>query len=215
MVMQISLHQIKPVFLEPEKIERSQVWNKDLSWKKGTHLHIVAPSGSGKTSLIHFLYQIRQDYSGTLSFDDRDVKSLDANEMAGYRASKISIVFQDLRLFPDHTVWQNIEVKRLLKPYHQENAIMEMADKLGISNKLDRLARECSYGEQQRIAIIRALQQPFDFILLDEPFSHLDTANSKKALELITTEAQKREASIILADLEKVDGFETNQLYHL
>jgi putative ABC transport system ATP-binding protein len=90
-----------------------------------------------------------------------------------------------------------------------------MADKLGISNKLDRLARECSYGEQQRIAIIRALQQPFDFILLDEPFSHLDTANRNKALELITTEAQKREASIILADLEKVDGFETNQLYHL
>jgi putative ABC transport system ATP-binding protein len=213
--MQISLQQIKPVFLEAEKIERSEIWNKNLLWKKAAHLHIVAPSGSGKTSLIHFLYQIRQGYSGTLSFDNRDVKSLDANEMAGYRASKISIVFQDLRLFPDHTVWQNIEVKRLLKPYHQENAIMEMADKLGISNKLDRLARECSYGEQQRIAIIRALQQPFDFILLDEPFSHLDTANRNKALELITTEAQKREASIILADLEKVDGFETNQLYHL
>jgi ABC-type lipoprotein export system ATPase subunit len=213
--MQISLQQIKPVFLEAEKIERSEIWNKNLLWKKAAHLHIVAPSGSGKTSLIHFLYQIRQGYSGTLSFDNRDVKSLDANEMAAYRAAKISIVFQDLRLFPDHTVWQNITIKRQLNPYQEKDTIAEMADKLGISNKLDRLARECSYGEQQRIAIIRALQQPFDFILLDEPFSHLDTANRNKALELITTEAQKREASIILADLEKVDGFETNQLYHL
>ena len=63
-------------------------------------------------------------------------------------------------------------------------------------------AGTCSYGEQQRIAIIRALQQPFNFIILDEPFSHLDEENSKKALALIEQEADKRGAGIILADLQ-------------
>lgn len=79
-----------------------------------------------------------------------------------------------------------------------------MAERLGIKNKLTQQAETCSYGEQQRIAIIRALQQPFDLIVLDEPFSHLDENNSKIALNLIEEEAAQRNASIILADLHEL-----------
>ena len=78
-----------------------------------------------------------------------------------------------------------------------------------------KLVRTCSYGEQQRVAIIRALQQPFDFLLMDEPFSNLDDANRKKAMELIEEEVSKRNASIILADLKRLDFFAADRIVYL
>lgn len=90
-----------------------------------------------------------------------------------------------------------------------------MAKRLGIENKLQQLCSTCSYGEQQRIAIIRALQQPFQFLLLDEPFSNLDEVNRQKAMELIQEEATARKASILLADLKKIDYFNANSILHL
>jgi len=82
-----------------------------------------------------------------------------------------------------------------------------MATRLGIGNKLDKKCGTCSYGEQQRIAIIRSLQQPFDFLLLDEPFSHLDEQNRSIAMQLIEEEATERKAAIILADLKPIEYF--------
>jgi putative ABC transport system ATP-binding protein len=90
-----------------------------------------------------------------------------------------------------------------------------MAAALGISGKLDQACGKCSYGEQQRVAIIRALMQPFDFLLLDEPFSHLDDNNAKKAMQLILQESQARHAAIVFADLERVDHFPFTRLFHL
>ena len=90
-----------------------------------------------------------------------------------------------------------------------------MASRLGISNKLNNQVKTCSYGEQQRIAIIRALQQPFEFLLMDEPFSHLDENNRKIATALIEEEAAKRNAGIILADLKRVEYFKADRILHL
>ena len=90
-----------------------------------------------------------------------------------------------------------------------------MADRLGIKNKLSKLCSTCSFGEQQRIAIIRALQQPFDFLLLDEPFSHLDELNREKAMELIEEESRKRGATVILADLREIVYFRSERTLHL
>ena len=90
-----------------------------------------------------------------------------------------------------------------------------MADQLGIGNKLNKLCSTCSYGEQQRVAIIRALQQPFAFLLLDEPFSHLDDNNRKKAMDLMEAEATERNASIILADLKPISFFKAGSTLHL
>ena len=127
----------------------------------------------------------------------------------------MSIVFQDLRLFPEQTVLENIDIKRQLNAYHPIEKIEEMARRLGIGKKLDSKARTCSYGEQQRVAIIRALMQPFDFLMLDEPFSHLDNNNRLTAMELMMEEAHSRSAAIIFADLERVDFFPYNKLFYL
>ena len=213
--MEISLNNIVPDFLEKQKIDGSAVWRKIVSFKESQKAEIIAPSGSGKTSLIHFLYGMRKDYSGELIFNKKNIKNITAPELADIRATQLSIVFQDLRLFKDFSVLQNLEIKRSLAPYHSTSLINEMAERLGITNKLSQNAGTCSYGEQQRIAIIRALQQPFDFIILDEPFSHLDEENSKKAMLLIEEEANKRGAAIILADLQHNPFFNADSTLHL
>ena len=213
--MEISLNNIIPDFLEKEKTDNSAVWKKIVAFKEGNKTEIIAPSGSGKTSLIHFLYGLRKDYSGILLFDNENVKNITPTDLADIRAMQLSIVFQDLRLFKDFSVLQNLEIKRTLAPYHKTSLINEMSDKLGITNKLSQKAGTCSYGEQQRIAIIRALQQPFNFIILDEPFSHLDEENNKKAMALIEEEADKRGAGIILADLQHNPFFNADSTLHL
>lgn len=214
--MQIKLQQVNPVFLETEKLARSEVWGKELIFQKGENVQIVAPSGSGKTSLVHFLYGLRHDYTGTITADTMPVTGADADALARWRQEQVSIVFQDLRLFGEQTVWQNIAVKRVLNPFHpSEDCITAMANRLGIGNKLQKPAKTCSYGEQQRIAIIRSLMQPFGFLLLDEPFSHLDEANRHKAMDLMQEEATARGAAIVLADLRRIDYFTTNRIVHL
>jgi ABC-type lipoprotein export system ATPase subunit len=220
--MVIQLENIVPTFLEKEKIEQSQIWGYSHTFKKGEKIQIVAPSGSGKTSFMHFLYGLRKDYTEEVRImnelskvHENSIKNYSANTLAKKREETISIIFQDLRLFSNHTVAENIEIKRILNPYHATSRIQEMAAQLGIANKLNQIAGTCSYGEQQRIAIIRALQQPFSFIILDEPFSHLDEANSKKAMQLIEAEAAERGAGIILADLQEIPFFNADRTLHL
>ena len=213
--MQITLQKNLPVFFNASDVAHSQIWNQQVIFEEAANTHIIAPSGSGKTSLIHFLYGLRNDFTGEIKYDGISIKNFDKEKKAALRQQTISIVFQDLRLFPDQTVYENIAIKRLLSPFHPADQIAAMASRLGIQNKLQQLCGTCSYGEQQRIAIIRALQQPFQFLLLDEPFSNLDEANRQKAMELIQEEATARKASILLADLKKIDYFNAHSILYL
>lgn len=213
--MQLSINNLLPSYFNKEQVLHSEIWGKDLVFEKGERIKIVAPSGSGKTSLIHFLYGMRKEYVGSIDYDGRPVNRFSAEDLARYRKDHVSIVFQDLRLFPEQTVMENLEIKRQLNPFHPAGRIREMAERLGIGDKLDSRSRICSYGEQQRVAIIRALLQPFDLLLLDEPFSHLDNNNSEKAMALMLEEASLRNATILFADLERIDYYPYTQLYHL
>lgn len=203
--MQITLQEIVPDYIAKENINKSEIWGKNVTIKKGEHLHVVAPSGRGKTSLIHFIYGLRKDYTGKILYDSTETGKLSLESFSSFRQSKISIIFQDLRLFENETAINNLEIKRMLDPYHDAGAITEMAKRLSVESKLTQQVKTCSYGEQQRIAIIRSLLQPFDFLLLDEPYSHLDEANRKKAMDLIYEECDKRKAAMIFADLKQID----------
>jgi putative ABC transport system ATP-binding protein len=213
--MQITLHNILPLYFPESRKQTSEIWGKDLQFSKGEKIKIVAPSGSGKTSLIHFLYGLRSDYNGNIAVSEKSLQSCTAEDFALLRKEVVSIVLQDLRLLPEQTVYQNLFIKHQLNPFHPVEKIKEMAERLGIGSKLNALSKTCSYGEQQRVAIIRALLQPFDFLLLDEPFSHLDTNNSQRAMELMLEEAASRGAAILFADLERIDYFPFTRLYHL
>ena len=212
--MNLTLKQLYPAYFESNG-KQSEIWQRELQFTKGEYIKIVAPSGSGKTSLIHFLYGMRNDYVGTIHYGDKNIRAMNNEDVATLRKNSVSVVFQDLRLFPDQTVLQNLEIKRQLNPYHGPEVIPAMAHQLGIGKKLQSKAGTCSYGEQQRVAIIRSLLQPYDILLLDEPFSHLDTANSQLAMELMLEESKKRNATILFADLERIDYFPFTRLFHL
>ncbi|MFL5743694.1 MAG: ATP-binding cassette domain-containing protein [Niastella sp.] len=213
--MQLQLQQVLPVYFDENHRTGSEIWRQDLTFTKGEYIKIVAPSGSGKTSLMHFLYGMRNEYNGNIVYNAANLRNYTPEDFAGYRKDHVSIVLQDLRLFPEQSVQENIELKRQLNPFHPAEKIREMAEWLGIGNKLASKSRICSYGEQQRVAIIRALMQPFDFLLLDEPFSHLDDKNSQNAMQLMLEEAKLRNAAIIFADLERIDWFPYTRIFHL
>lgn len=213
--MQLQLNNLLPTYFPETRKQTSEVWGKDLSFQAGDMVKIVAPSGSGKTSLMHFLYGLRNDYTGTINYGNETIKQFSAEDFAVQRKNNVSIVLQDLRLLPEQTVHQNLFIKHQLNPYHPVEKIKEMAERLGIGSKLDSKCKTCSYGEQQRVAIIRALLQPFQFLLLDEPFSHLDNNNSMLAMDLMMEEAKARGAAIIFADLERIEFFPYTKLYHL
>ena len=213
--MQLSIQQLLPVYFEQSLAQTSEIWGKELVFEKGEYVKIVASSGSGKSSLINFLYGTRSDFNGTIRYNDKNINNFSVEELSLYRKDHISIIFQDMRLFPDLTVQENLEIKRQLNPFHPVEKIKEMAEQLGIGNKLSSRCGTCSYGEQQRTSIIRSLLQPFDILLMDEPFSHLDNRNAENAMELILEECRFRNATILFADLERIDYFPNTRLYHL
>lgn len=213
--MQLEIHRLFPGYFEKNRKDLSEIWDKELSFAKGEYIKIVAPSGKGKTSFIHFIYGMRKDYSGDILYNGKNISRYSPEEFSACRQSSMSIIFQDMRLFPGQTVQENLEIKRQLNPFHPFGKIGEMAERLGIKDKLQSKCETCSFGEQQRVSIIRSLMQPFDFLLLDEPFSHLDEDNSKKAMQLILEESRQRGAAIIFANLERVDYFPFTSLFHL
>jgi ABC-type lipoprotein export system ATPase subunit len=208
--MHIELDHIMPIPLKDRFIHRtSDVWNAAVAFEQGEFTKIKAPSGTGKTTFVHILYNLRHDYEGRVSIEKKSLKEIGENELAELRQQKISVVFQDLRLFPNLTARENIELKRVLQtPFYPAETIDEMAAELGITHVLNQRAGLCSYGEQQRVCIVRALIQPFELLVMDEPFSHLDINNTKKAAALIEAECKKRNAGFIITDLDEDDNFQ-------
>lgn len=207
--MQIQLQQLVPIPLKDKFLHRtSDVWNTNVVCNDGEWVKIKAPSGTGKTTFVHMLYKLRNDYEGTVLWNNKNLKQINGDALAQLRQQEISIIFQDMRLFPHLTARENIELNRVLQqPFYEAGKIDEMAALLGIQHILQQRAGMCSYGEQQRIAIIRSLIQPFSWLLMDEPFSHLDIDNTAKAAALIADECKKRNAGFILTDLDEDNHF--------
>lgn len=207
--MQIHCKQLVPRFLSENTIRQSQVWGEDIMFKSSIYYQITGISGIGKTTFISLLFGIRNNYKGALLFDQQLVSSLSLKNWLHLRQQKLSVVFQGLNLFQELTGWQNILVKNRLTKSKKKNQIVEMAEELGIENILKRKVLTYSFGQKQRIAIIRALCQPFSFILLDEPFGHLDEEMKGKALSLIMREADSQKAGIMITSLANELPFKT------
>ncbi|HXS38165.1 MAG TPA: ATP-binding cassette domain-containing protein [Flavipsychrobacter sp.] len=202
--MQLSLQGLIPIPLRDRvNSYESGVWKQTFTLNKGEHIFIQAPSGTGKTTLIHMLYGLRKDYEGIVHWDTYNLKQTSQEQLSRLRATYLSVVFQDMRLFPELTAWENLEIKRRLTNTISEDEMGKWLERLGLKERKDSLASTLSYGEQQRVAIIRALLQPFDWLLMDEPFSHLDKMNINKAIKLISEVVTMNKAGMILADLDE------------
>lgn len=180
----------------------SAVWEVDsYIFSRGKEYLVEAPSGKGKTSLLSVMYGLRKDYTGTLFIDDTDAAFYSSRDWSYMRKHHVSYIFQGLELFDDMTALDNILLKNQVTKFKTEKQIREMAERLDVAKFLHRKCRILSFGQKQRIAIIRALSQPFGFLFADECFSHIDKKNAADALELIREECKKQDAGMILTSL--------------
>ncbi|MDE6802345.1 MAG: ATP-binding cassette domain-containing protein [Muribaculaceae bacterium] len=198
----ISLHDVMPdIFaLGDEKSStgsESDIWMRQVTFVRPEHYLVAAQSGTGKSSLCGFVYGNRSDYQGCIEFDGEDIRKFDDLRWAEIRQRSIALLPQEMRIFPELSVMENIDIKNRLTGFKSRAAIMEMLDRLGIAHKADKPARLLSIGQQQRVAIVRTLCQPFAFLLLDEPVSHLDERNNAVVAEMIEGEASAQGAAII------------------
>ncbi len=193
----ITLHNALPHVFAGRTDTGSEIWLRDVTFERGKHYIISAESGTGKSSLCSYLYGYRTDYFGNMTFDGRDIQSLSVAEWCQIRTHHIAYLAQDMKLFPELTAFENIMLKNCITNHKSEQEILGMMQHLGIGDKVNSLVSKLSIGQQQRVAIIRTLCQPCDFILLDEPVSHLDDTNNEIVAQMVTLEAQRQGAGVI------------------
>lgn len=180
------------------RIRESLIWMvPSFTFHKNCRLCIHAESGGGKSSLLSFIYGNRQDYLGKISFDDTDIRSLSVKQWCEIRRHNIALLPQEMRLFPELTVRENIQLKNSLTGHKSDTQIEHLLQRLGVLEKIDTPVSKLSIGQQQRVALVRTVCQPFDFIFLDEPVSHLDETNNHIVAEIVEEEASANNAGII------------------
>ncbi|WP_299232859.1 ATP-binding cassette domain-containing protein [uncultured Bacteroides sp.] len=179
----------------------SGVWRKKLELEKGKSYLIEAASGTGKSSLCSFIYGYRKDYEGTIRFDDTDVRSLSGDRWTDVRQRNLGMMFQELRLFPELTAGENVILKNNLTHFRDEEQIRSWFSMLGIDDKWAEPVGRMSFGQQQRVAFVRMLCQPSDFLFMDEPVSHLDDANGSVMAKILDSEIRERGVGVVVTSI--------------
>ena len=193
----------------------SNVWLQDITLERGKRYLISAESGTGKSSMCSYIYGYRQDYSGTIAFDGQDIRSLTVAQWCDIRQRHVAYLPQDMRLFGELTAMENVELKNRLTGFKSREDIIKLFEALGIADKVDSLASKLSIGQQQRVAIIRALCQPCDSILLDEPVNHLDDENNRIVADLIVQESDRQGAGVIATSVGNHLKMDVDKLFRL
>lgn len=199
----INFHDVLPAVFAHRDDIHSEIWRQEVSLERGGLYLIEAASGKGKSTFCSYVIGYRSDYSGQITFGGTDIRSLKTSDWVDIRSSHISHLFQELRLFPELTALENVEIKNKLTGFKTRKEITDWFEMLGIGDKLDAKVGRMSFGQQQRVAMIRALVQPFDFILADEPISHLDDDNSRIMGEIMMAEAKRQGAGVIVTSIGK------------
>lgn len=213
--MQIQLNKVIPIPLHDYNHDASNIWNNELTINTPGNILIDAASGKGKSTFTHILCGLRNDFSGEVLINQKNINTFNLNDWVELRKTKMSIVFQDLQLFGKLTAWENLLLKNNLTNYKTTDEIENYLSILGLADRKNQLAATLSYGQQQRIAIIRALLQPFEIMILDEPFSHLDIDNSTIALNMILKEVKKQNAGMIITSLGSNHGITYDNILKL
>lgn len=196
--MDIRLKHVRSAFLPGSD---SDVWGCDIEWPGQTYVNVAAPSGTGKTTFMSILYGLLTDYSGQVLWGDQVVSQLSRQSWSWLRQFHLSIVFQDLRLFDQLSCLDNVLLKAGQTGNPDCHVIEQAFDRLGMASLMRARAGQCSQGEKQRVAFIRALMQPFDWIFLDEPFSHVDEACIRAMCDLLIETCEHNRAGMIVTSL--------------
>ncbi len=204
------------IFRLRENLSASDIWcKKSVVFERSKRYLIECASGTGKSSFCSYLLGMRNDFSGQILFDGRNSMSYSTKEWIDLRKSGISLMFQELRMFPELTAYENVEIRNCLSHATSRKVIAEWFERLGLGDRMDSQLGLMSFGQQQRVALMRALVSDFNFLLLDEPTSHLDDKNSDIMAALINEEAEKRGAGVIVTSIGRHMNMEYDFVFAL
>ena len=184
------------------EIETHALNNVSLSFDEGEFTALVGPSGSGKTTLLQLIGCLDRPNSGQVWINQQDVTNLSANRRADLRSQVIGFIFQFFALVPVLNAYENVELPLLLSgvpAQERRQRVLEMLDAVGLSDRIHHRPDQMSGGEQQRVAIVRALAPRPLMVLADEPTANLDTANGEQAMAIMQRLNQQVGTAFIFA----------------
>ncbi|MBI5298312.1 MAG: ABC transporter ATP-binding protein [Chloroflexi bacterium] len=170
------------------KVETRALRGVNLKVQSGEFTALVGPSGSGKTTLLQIIGCLDQPSSGSVVINGQDVTKLNRNQRADLRKGSLGFVFQFFALIPTLNAYENVEMPLLLggqKNGTRKQRVMELLDAVGLADRANHRPDQLSGGEQQRVAVARALVTRPVIVLADEPTANLDTENGKQVMEII------------------------------
>ena len=188
-----------------------------ITINQGEFIVVMGHSGSGKSTLLQMIGLLDLPTSGSIFINSRDVSKLPKNAVADVRQKSLGFVFQAFHLNPQLKAYENVMLPMLINPEYKNKAEMEkkakeLIDVVGLSERAEHYPRQLSGGEQQRVAVARALANDPDFILADEPTGSLDGANRDEILGLLQEMNKNGRTIIVVTHDPQVDAYATKHL---
>ncbi len=180
----ITLNKVLPHVFSHVQGLVSDVWNEEITFHKGHYYLLEANSGKGKSTFCSYLIGYRRDFDGKILFDEQNINAFTIKDWAEIRTRHVSYLFQELRLFPELTALENVLIKNNMMHFKTKAQILDWFDELDIADKVN-------------------VRQPFDFLLADEPISHLDDDNSNAMAQVLLREATHQGAGVIVTSIGK------------
>lgn len=192
--------------------------NLSIDISRGSIVSVIGASGSGKSTLLHVLGGLDHPDSGTVRWNDQNIYSMKNDELAHFRNTELGFVFQFHHLLPEFTAIENVMMPALISGKKREDSqkrAMSLLEEFGIPTRSDHRPTQLSGGEQQRVAMARALMNQPKLILADEPTGNLDESNTNILLDMIFGLREKEGVSILLITHEKDIAKRSDIIYEL
>lgn len=174
----------------------------DLSFAEGEFVAIVGPSGSGKTTLLNIIGGLDSASQGEIFIDNMNIGKLRSKKLINFRLQNIGFVFQSFNLIPVLTAKENVEFIMQIQgksKAERDKRTKELLNAVGLSDKINSRPNKLSGGEQQRVAVARALASKPKFILADEPTANLDSKSTENLLDIMEQLNKKENITFIFA----------------